>query len=279
MDYAIVTILLGGASLQIPEPVQESENMTRRTIVTGAADSVGLEIAKLFLARGDKVYVCDSNALAVETALACTPGLLGCVADVSDVSSTAEFLRSAVLALNGVDFLVNVVGLAGEHSEIEAASLKDWDRVFAANVRGMFQCIQFVTPFMKEQHFGTIVNFSSASTRTALPMRSSYVASKAAVEGLTRNVARELGPFNISCNAILPGLINNARAERVISSVAKAQGISLAEAQIRALAYTSMRCMIEPSEIAALASYLCSDLGHKISGQLIALDGNSEWEE
>jgi len=106
-----------------------------------------------------------------------------------------------------------------------------------------------------------------------------YVASKAAVNGLTYNIARELGPFNIRCNAILPGAVNNERGMGVVKKVAEDKGVPVQEFLEDALKYISMRTTVEPEEIADLAVFLASDKAKHISGQLIAVDGNMEWEE
>lgn len=112
-----------------------------------------------------------------------------------------------------------------------------------------------------------------------MPFRSPYVASKAGVEGLTRSLARELGPDNIRINAILPGMIDNERMRGVIARIAQQEGRSFDEVEQSALRYISMRTKIQPAEIAEMVLFLCSDSACHVTGQLIAVDGNVEWEE
>src|SRR5690606_11275396 len=107
-----------------------------------------------------------------------------------------------------------------------------------------------VVPDMKKRRHGVIINYSSASTRTGLPHRTPYVVSKYGVEGLTYNAARELGPYNIRCNALLPGPINNARMATVIERSARDKGMAPQVLKEHLLRYISMRTMIEPVELA-----------------------------
>ena len=142
----------------------------------------------------------------------------------------------------------------------------------------MFYCMRRAVPMMKANGGGAIINFSTCSTRTRLPMRAPYIASKAGVEGLTLNATRELGPFGIRCNAILPGIINNSRFHHIVSRNAAATGASEAQIEEDYLKYVSLRSKVELDEIADLALFLASDKASKITGELIAISGNMEWE-
>ena len=103
--------------------------------------------------------------------------------------------------------------------------------------------------------------------------------SKAGVEALTFNTAREVGSFNIRCNVISPGAINNDRYNFIISRVAAEKGISIEEMEKEALKYIAMRCKIEPEELADTVLFLASDKAPHITGQNIEVSGLSEWEE
>jgi NAD(P)-dependent dehydrogenase (short-subunit alcohol dehydrogenase family) len=132
---------------------------------------------------------------------------------------------------------------------------------------------------MKARGCGAIVNISSGSAKVGLPMRLPYVVSKAAVSSMSLNLARELGPFGIRVNAILPGPIRGPRMERIISEKAKALGINRDDYEARLVQYTSLRCLMEPEDIANAVVFLASSGGARISGQLLGIDGNLEWEE
>jgi NAD(P)-dependent dehydrogenase (short-subunit alcohol dehydrogenase family) len=161
---------------------------------------------------------------------------------------------------------------------MEEVSCKEWDETINVNLSGMFYCMRQVIPGMKKRGGGVIINFSTGSTRTRLPLRAPYVASKVAVEGLTLNAARELGPFNIRCNAILPGMINNERMRRIVANNAASTGRTADEVERDYLNYISLRAKIEPEELADMVQFLASDKAAKVTGELIAVSGNVEWE-
>ena len=250
-----------------------------KVIVTGGADSVGRIIAERFLARGDKVHICDVRPEALQVALAANPGLTGTLANVGDHEAVARVFREAADEMGDVSVLDNNVGIAGPRAAIEDISVVDWEESLRVNLSGAFFCMQQAIPCMKRRGGGVIVNFSTGSTRTRLPYRTPYVVSKFGVEGLTLNAARELGPFHIRCNAILPGMINNARMRGIVSAKAAKNASTIEEIEQSYLKYISMRVQIEPSELADMVVFLASDGARKITGELIAVSGNLEWEE
>lgn len=252
--------------------------MAETVLVTGGADSVGRVMAERFLRRGDRVHVCDVRADALNETLAANPNMRGTVANVGDPRAVERVFAEAAGWMGGISVLVNNVGIAGPRAPMEDISYTDWDQTIAVNLSGMFYCMKHAIPGMKRNRHGAIVNFSSGSTRTRLPLRAPYIASKAAVEGLTLNAARELGPFNIRCNAILPGMINNARMQRIINANAEAAGRTPADIEAEYLKYISMRTKIEPDEIADMVLFLASDAARKVTGELISVSGNCEWE-
>jgi NAD(P)-dependent dehydrogenase (short-subunit alcohol dehydrogenase family) len=146
------------------------------------------------------------------------------------------------------------------------------------NVTGMFLCVQAAIPLWRKNGHGAVINISSSSARTGLPKRLPYVVSKVAVHGLTLNVARELGPIGVSCNALLPGAVNNERGRKLTADYAAAHGLTYEQARQVNLGYISMRSEIDPAEIAAMCLHLASPAGAHISGQLIGVCGNAEWE-
>lgn len=250
----------------------------QNVVVTGGADSVGRVMAEKFLARGDRVHICDVRADALQAALAANPGMRGTLANVGRPVEVEALFAEALGWMGHVDVLVNNVGIAGPRVAIEEISYADWDECITVNLNGMFYCMKQVLPGMKARKHGAIVNFSSGSTRTGLPYRAPYVAGKVAVEGLTRNAARELGPFNIRCNAILPGMIDNARMRSVVAKTAAATNRTPEQVEESYLQYISMRTKIQPAEIADMVLFLCSDAARHVSGQLIGVCGNIEWE-
>jgi len=253
--------------------------MAEAVLVTGGADSVGRVMAERFVARGDRVHICDVRPDALAATLAANPGIRGTLADVGDPAALARVVAEATAWLGDISVLVNNVGIGGPRAAIEDIALEDWDRSLAVNVTAMFHAMKLVIPGMKRRGGGAIVNFSSGSTRTRLPMRTAYVVSKFAVEGLTLNAARELGPFKIRCNAILPGMIDNARMQGIVAAKAHETGQTPEEVEAGYLRYISMRSKTQPSDLAGMVLFLASDAGRLISGELIAVSGNLEWED
>lgn len=250
----------------------------RSVLVTGAGQSVGRVMAEKFAAQGDRVHICDISQALLDQTLAANPALRGTVCDVGDEAAVERLFAEATAWLGPVDILVNAVGIAGPRGPIETLSLAEWRATMAANLDSMFLTIRKAVPGMKQKGRGAIVNFSTGSTKTVMPFRTPYNASKAGVEGLTRTLARELGPHGISVNAVLPGMIDNQRMAMVLGRIAEQSGRSVAEVEAEALQFVSMRTKIQPAEIADTVVFLCSDAARHISGQLIGIDGNIEWE-
>ncbi len=253
--------------------------MSKRVLITAGAAGIGLAIAKCFQAQGDQVFICDISQTALDEAVQENPNIKGIVANVGDAAEVAGFVEAAVREMGGVDVLVNNAGIGGPRALVEDVSYTDWEETIRVNLSGMFYCIKNVVPLMKAQRSGCIINISTGSTRTGLPSRMPYVVSKAGVNGLTHTLAREVGPFNIRCNAILPGAVQGARGDRVIAGVAADKGMSLEEAKAECLQYVSMRTDIDPSEIGEFACFLASDNARHVTGQFVGVCGNVEWEE
>lgn len=249
-----------------------------RVIVTAGASGIGLAIAELFAERGARVTVCDVDPAAVAAVQASHPAIRAVRADVADAEQVDRLVEVAAAEMGDIDLVVNNAGVAGPRGPIEENDPDEWARCFAVNVGGAFHLIRAVTPLMKAQRSGVIINISTASTVTGLPNRCAYVASKWALEGLTRNAARELGPSNIRVNAIRPGFMDNPRMTGLLTKSAEERGISLAEVEAEALGYISLRTKIQPREIGEFAYFLASPAAAHITGQIIGVDGNAEWE-
>jgi len=251
----------------------------QRVVVTAGAQGIGLAIAQKFLAEGAQVFICDVAEQALNQTLENNTGLLGAVCDVGSAESVEAFFIQALETMGGIDVLVNNAGIGGPRAKIEDISYQDWDDCIRINLSGMFYCVKQVIPSMKSQGSGSIINISTSSAKTGLPNRLPYVASKVGVLGLSHNLARELGEFNIRCNTILPGLMDNPRGRSLVAKHAEQNGLSLDAAEQEFLEYISLRTWIEPSEIADTAHFLASHQARHITNQEIAVDGNCEWEQ
>ena len=248
--------------------------MSRSVLVTAGAAGIGRAIAQVFHERGDRVAVCDVDDAALQRAAAELPGIVAVRTDVADPLAVAALLER----VGAVDVLVNNAGVAGPVGGIETNDPEDWARCFAVNVHGAFHMIAAVVPTMRAAGRGVIVNISTASTVTGLPGRSAYVASKWALEGLTRNAARELGPSGIRVNAIRPGFMDTERMRGIMARIAAQTSREVADVEAEALGYISMRTKIQPAEIGEMAWFLASDAARHVTGQIVGVDGNAEWE-
>ena len=252
---------------------------TLRVLVTGAGDSVGRVTAEKFLATGAEVHICDVREDALHDTLRANPGLKGTVCDVSNVDHIERLFSDVADAMGHADVLVNCVGIAGPIGRLEDLPDGEWHSCMRVNVDSMFYTMKRVIPGMKKRRFGSIINFSSASTLSRLPNRTAYVVSKYAVEGLTKNAARELGPYNVRCNAILPGAINNVRMNTIIAAGASVNGVAPEEYEEEMLRYISMRTKIEPQELADAVYFLATGAAAHITGLLMEVSGGHEWEQ
>ncbi|MBT3928503.1 MAG: SDR family oxidoreductase [Rhodospirillaceae bacterium] len=251
----------------------------KRAIITGGGRGIGRAAAERFLAAGAKVHICCVTEDSLESVLADNPGLSGSLADVGDADQVAQLFTDAAAHLGGLDILVNNAGIGDPRAPIEEVTDAEWRHAFAVNIDGMFFCIKRAVPLLKEAGGGAIINISTASTRTGLPFRTPYIASKWAVEGLSDNLARELGPHKIRCNAILPGIIDNPRGRRLVERIAAERGQDYSEAEEHYFSFVSTRSWIEPGEVADMAVFLASDAARNVTGQAIGVCGNLEWEE
>jgi NAD(P)-dependent dehydrogenase (short-subunit alcohol dehydrogenase family) len=249
--------------------------MTRRTtLITAGASGIGLAMAEIFVARGDRVVICDVDQNALDLAAARLKGLVAINADVAD----AVAVDAMVWEAGPVDVLINNAGVAGPVGGVETNDPADWARCFAVNVHGAFHMIRAVVPAMRDAGGGSIINISTASTVTSLPGRAAYVASKYALEGMTRTLARELGPAAIRVNAIRPGFMDTERMRGIMARAAQNSGRSVEAVEAEALGYISMRTKIQPAEIGEMAWFFASEAAHHITGQIVGVDGNAEWE-
>jgi NAD(P)-dependent dehydrogenase (short-subunit alcohol dehydrogenase family) len=249
--------------------------MPRAAIITGGSRGLGLETARQFAAAGARVAILDIAPPAPED-------LGGQMEfhpiDMGDSKEVPEVFGRALGSIGRIDALVNNVGIAGPAAAVEATPLADWQATLRVNLDGAFVCCQLALPVMKAAGTGSIVNISTSSVQTALPYRAAYVTSKAALEALTRVIAREAGQFGIRANTVRPGAMDNERLDQVISRVAQREGKSRAEVEAMMLKYISMRTKVSMSDVASMVTYLCSDAARHITGQTIAVDAGFEWE-
>jgi NAD(P)-dependent dehydrogenase (short-subunit alcohol dehydrogenase family) len=183
---------------------------------------------------------------------------------------------AAVEALGGLDVLINNAGIAGLTLPVEQYPADDWDKVVAVNLTAMFDVTRLCIPHLKQSKAGCIVNMTSIAGRYGFANRSPYAATKWGVIGFTKTLAIELGEWGIRANAIAPGAVAGERIVRVFQGRAQISGKSMEEVKAAAMAEQSIKDMIDPKDIAALAVFLASDAGKSISGQVLPIDNDRQ---
>jgi len=247
-----------------------------RVLVTAGAAGIGLAIARAFHAAGAQVYACDIDVDGLARAAAAMPGLLTRRCSVGDRQDVAAMVADAAARLGGIDVLVNNAGIGGPTSSVQAMDPDDWDAVLKVNLTGTFDVTRNAIPHLIRAGRGVVINMASAAGRFGYANRSPYAASKWALIGFTKTLSMELGEHAIRVNAIAPGAVAGERAERVFQGRAQATGKSLDEVKRLAMAGQSLKALVDPDDIAALAVFLASDAAKSISGQVLPIDGDMQ---
>jgi len=250
--------------------------MPQRVLITAGAAGIGREFARAFAANGGKVFVCDVDEGALAALAKEIPGLTARRCDMSQRAEIEAMVPAAVEALGGLDVLINNAGIAGLTLPVEQYPADDWDKVVAVNLTAMFDVTRLAIPHLKQSKAGCIINMSSIAGRYGFANRSPYAATKWGVIGFTKTLAIELGEWGIRANAIAPGAVAGERIVRVFQGRAQISGKSMEEVKAAAMAEQSIKDMIDPKDIAALAVFLASDAGKSISGQVLPIDNDRQ---
>jgi NAD(P)-dependent dehydrogenase (short-subunit alcohol dehydrogenase family) len=254
----------------------EGATMPQRVLITAGAAGIGREFARAFAATGAKVFVCDIDENALAAIAKDIPGLIARPCDLARRAEIERMVPDAVALLGGLDVLINNAGISGLTLPVADYPPDDWDNVVAVNLTAMFDVTRMAIPHLKRSKAGIIINMSSVAGRFGFANRSPYAATKWGVIGFTKTLAMELGEFGIRANAIAPGAVAGDRIERVFAGRAQISGKTLAEVRADAMAEQSIKAMIDPKDIAALALFLASDAGKSISGQVLPIDNDRQ---
>ncbi|HET6939930.1 MAG TPA: glucose 1-dehydrogenase [Nocardioides sp.] len=247
----------------------------RVAVVTGAARGIGFGCATRFAEEGASVAVVDLEESAAAEAAAKLPlqgeaRAIGVGADVSSTESAEAAVTRVVEELGGIHVLVNNAGITRDNLLFKMTD-EDWDLVVGVHLRGAFLMTRAAQRHFVEQKYGKILNLSSVS---ALGNRgqANYSAAKMGIQGFTRTLGIELGPFGINANAIAPGFIATEMTD------ATARRLKLEPEELRRLNAESnpVRRVGEPADIAAAAAFLCSDEASYITGQTLYVDGGAK---
>ena len=239
-------------------------------VVTGGAAGLGLAYARRFLAEGARVALADVvDPAGAVAGLGAGDRALGLRVDVAVAEAAAGMAEETRRRFGRIDVLVNNAAVFAtlKPQAFDTIPEAEWDRVMAVNVRGVWNCVRAVAPVMRAQGGGRIVNVASAIVGKGTPWLLHYVASKGAVIAMTRALARELGPDNITVNALAPGLI-------LSDSVRRNPDVSgfQAEAVLQA---RSLRRDAFPEDVEGAAVFLASADSAFITGQTLVVDGGS----
>lgn len=240
-------------------------------IVTGAAHGFGRAIAQGFSARGATVHVLDINAEGLaETVRLCGAACHSAVVDVGDREAVQKVVAKIEATSGRIDILVNNAGgVCGQTGRpIEDISAADWHAIFNVNLTGTFMMSQAVAPAMKRAKRGRIVNISSGAGRSiSLTGIQAYASAKAGQIGLTRQLAHELGAWNITVNCVAPGFIlSNPTTERQYEAMGE-------DGKAKLMAGIALHRLGAPEDIANAVLFFCSDHAGWISGETLGVDG------
>jgi len=240
----------------------------RAVLITGGATGIGESLVQHFARQGCRVAFLDiqhepAHALVESlTAEGCpAPFFIRC--DLTDLAALEEAVEEVTAEFGGMDVLVNNAANDQRHA-IEQVTPEYWDHSMAINLRPQFFSIRAVLPAMRAQERGSIINMSSISwiiPSTGVPL---YVAAKAAIVGLTRTMAHELGPYNIRVNAVLPGAIVTEKQRRLVYTP---------EYKAEIMSSQAIKRDILPEDVARLVLFLAADDSSAITNQSYIVDG------
>jgi NAD(P)-dependent dehydrogenase (short-subunit alcohol dehydrogenase family) len=240
----------------------------KNVLITGGATGIGEVLVSRFAEQGARVAFLDIEDAQAKKLVAriarngsVPPRYLHC--DLTDLAAIRECVANVISSFKGIDVLVNNAASDERHS-VEDVSPELWDRLMAVNLRHQFFTTQAALPALKKAMQGSIINMSSIAwliPATGLPL---YVAAKAAIVGLTRTLAHEVGKENIRVNCVLPGAIVTERQNRLWLT---------AEYRAEILSGQALQRHILPNEVASLVLFLAADDSSGMSGQSYIVDG------
>ena len=240
-------------------------------VVTGAGAGIGAAVADSFAACGAKVIGLERDPESLNRSAARITASGGSFhpirADVSSEEDVAGAFREIIIKFAVVDVLVNNVGMEFYRDFVDVG-VADWDRQIAVNLRSVFLCCSQVVPLMIGRRQGCIINTASVQALATTGQTAPYAAAKAGILGMTRDLARDLGQYNIRVNGICPGCIQTPMMDRGLGRSSDPQA-----ARDKMASAIPLRRLGSPREIANVVLFLASDLASYVSGVALPIDG------
>ncbi|MEP7030881.1 MAG: 3-oxoacyl-ACP reductase family protein [Pseudolabrys sp.] len=241
----------------------------RVVIITGAGQGIGRVFAKAFGLAGANVVIAELNeqkAASVSGEIMAAGGdAFAVTTDVANEASIAEMIETVEDKYGRIDVLINNAGIFStlEMRPFDQIPVAEWERVLRVNLTGPFLCARAVLPAMRRAKWGRIINIASGAVRLGRPNYLHYIATKSALMGMSLSMARELGPDNITVNAILPGATFTEIERKTVTPAQKERIIA-------------MQCVPRaevPEDLVGAVMFLASEASAFVTGQSINLDG------
>ncbi len=236
-------------------------------LITGGASGIGAKTAEFFVREGCRVFLADIQAAGIEKTLRSLRGFGGEVegadCDVSDEKRVSEMMARVIGRFGTLDFLVNSAGITGEMQPLDATTGAGWQRVLGVNLAGTIHCCRAVLPILRQKRAGRIVNLASEAGISGERGLEVYAASKGGVIALTKSLAKEMGRYNVTVNAVAPAFIHSPMTVPILTPELEEKWIKM----------YPIRRLGEPEDVAAMIVFLCSDRCGWMTGQTISING------
>lgn len=241
----------------------------KRALVTGSTSGIGLAVARALHAEGAEIVLSGFGEAEAIAALCDELSARHVAGDLSQRDGCEALMAGA----GPVDVLVNNAGM--QHvAPIEDFPVEKWDMILALNLTAAFHTSRLAVPHMKAAGWGRIINVASAHSLTASPFKSAYVAAKHGLAGLTKTLALELATNGITANCISPGYVWTPLVENQIPDTMKARGLTREQVIEEVLLVRQpTKQFVQPSDIGAMAVFLCSQAAANVTGSNMSMDG------
>jgi len=235
-------------------------------IITGGASGIGEKTAEFFVEEQVKILIADIQQERIEKAVRSLKEkgghVVGCLCDVTDEKSVAQMVEKAAKGFGTVDFLINSAGIGGAMKPIETASRGEWQRILDINLVGTIQCSKAVMPTLRAKGQGRIINLASEAGVSGEKGLEVYAASKGGVIAWTKSLAKNLGRYNVTVNAVAPAFVHSPMTTFLDPELEK-----------KWLKMYTLKRLGETWDIASMIVFLCSDRCSWITGQTISING------